>query len=664
MPPFYYRRRWKPRWRRGYRRFWPWRTRKTLRRRHRRKRRVRRKLPFLTLKQWQPPHINKLCVKGLFCLLQAHKTRYNHNYNQYQASIPAEGLPNGGGFSLIRFTLQALFEEHELAHNVWTKSNRNLPLFRYTGGIIKVYRPENIDLIVKFQYCYPMCCSKLLYTGSQPSIMMMSKGSKLIRCRKSMPNSKPYKKFKVRVPSQMQNKWYFQHTESSTGLLMIQASSASFDNYYTSSEAESSTITLYSLNTRIFQNMNFATTPTYGYIPKTGYTFWASNGDEKLKNLVWLGNSQIYQQGKKISDLGTTETTTQFKQTLQTYMQDSKNWGNIFVEDYLHKKWTIWRGTQPPLQQFASTTHNYTGNTTPQEAGLQKTTEELIITVRYNPFRDKGYNNNIYIIANYTDNNDDLTPPEDIDIQNPGFPNWLSCFGFQDYLIKLGKKSKINEHWIMVWKSLYFEPQLPFYIFLDKWFLHGDSEELIGRTGWDAIHWYPQIQHQQGALNSLALCGPGAPKLGKTTLAEAKIEYRFYFKVGGCGGPTEKITNPSAQPTYATPTNILEQHSLQSPEEPIETFLYQFDWRRGQITETAAKRITQDHSLRKHLFSDTETTGTAVPLQQTHEKDLLSSEEEETQKETLFQQLLNQRLKQKQLRLRIKQLMSTIQQLE
>ena len=605
-----------------------------------------------------------MTVKGLFCLLQVHKTRYNHDYNQYKISVPKEGLPNGGGFALIRFTLQALFEEHETAHNVWTKSNKNMPLFRYTGCDIKIYRPENVDLVVKFQRCYPMCCSKLLFTGSQPSIMMMSKGSKLIRCRRSVPNAKPYKKFKLAAPSQMTNKWYFQHNESQTGLLLIQVAAASFDNYYTSSEAESSTVTLNSLNTRIFKNLNFSTYPTYGYMPNSTYALWASNGNDELENLIWLGNTKKYQKGKMIKEVVADLATTQkWKEGLQKYMADEKNWGNPFYEQHLHHQSTLWRGTKAPLLDLAST-QAYTGKTKATTAGLQKVTEDLFIQVRYNPFKDKGYENNIYILPNYTSNEDNLQPLPDIDLQNPGFPNWLSGFGFQDYLIKLGKKSKINEHWIMLWKSNYFDPTLPYYIFMDHWFLHGDSEELQGRTTWDDVNWYPQIQHQQGELNTLALCGPGAPKLGSTKLAEAKCEYRFYFKVGGCGAPVEKVKNPADQPTYATPTNILDQNSLQSPEEPIENFLYQFDWRRDQITETAAKRITQDYSIGKPLFTDAETTGTAVPIIQTHEKDLLSSETEETQKETLFQQLIDQRLKQKQLRQRIKQLMQTIQSLE
>ena len=169
------------------------------------------------------------------------------------------------------------------------------------------------------------------------------------------------------------------------------------------------------------------------------------------------------------------------------------------------------------------------------------------------------------------------------------------------------------------------------------------------------------VIHQEQSINELALCGPGAPKLGNVKTAECKMEYIFHFKIGGCATPVEKVKDPSTQPTYATPSNILDSNSLQSPEEPIENFLYQFDWRRDQITETAAKRITQDQTTKKFLFTDATTTGTDVPVHQTHEKELLSSEEEETQAETLFQQLQLQRNKQKQLRYRIKQLLKQMQ---
>lgn len=590
-----------------------------------------------------------------------HKARYNRDFNQYSTAIPAEGLPNGGGFTITRFNFLSLFQEHETAHNVWTKSNKNFPLFRYTGCTITVYRPQYIDLVMKFQTCYPMSSSKLMFTGTQPSIMMMTKGAKLIRCKQNAPNSKPYKRFKLKPPQQMTNRWYFQYDQAQTGFLLIQAAACSFDQYYASIHSESSLITLKTLNTKIFKNLNFANFPTTtGYSPNPRFHLWATNGSEKIEDLIWLGQTKLYNQGKQLKQA----TGANLQQKFTNYFANPSNWGNPFHHTHLNQSYQLWFTQNAPAQHFAGKLEGrdaWSLQTELTTAGFTKVTQELFFSIRYNPFEDKGYNNNIYIKANWKDN-EDLDPDPDIDLQNPGFPNWLSCFGFVDYLKKLGTKSQLETHYVIIHKSDYFHPKLNHYIFLDSFFYKGDSDDYEGRLDWENENWYPMITHQTEMLNKLALCGPGTPKLGDVTLAEAKIEYKFYFKIGGCAPPVEKVADPSKQPTYVTPSNILDTNSLQSPEQPIESFLYQFDWRRDQITETAAKRITKDFSTEKSLFTDATTSGTQVPLHQTHEKDLLSSEEEENKTETLIEQLIRHRNKQKQLRLRIKQLIQQLHQ--
>nr|UGV38508.1 MAG: ORF1 [TTV-like mini virus] len=657
MAPYYYRRRWRPYWRKRYRPYWRRRTRKTFRYRRRRRRphRVRRKLSTLPLKQWQPKYINRLCIKGLFCLFQAHKAHYNHNYNQYANTTTPEGLSNGGGFTIVRFNLQSLYELHDKARNYWTKSNKNMPLFRYTGCKIRVYRPLDVDLVLKFQTCYPMCCSKLTFTGTQPSILMMTHGSKKIRCKRNAPTSKPYKTYRLKPPQQMTNKWYFQHNECNTGLLLIQAAAASFDNYYTSSSAESSTVQLHSINTKIFQNLKFqGPHGTIGYQPKETYYLWGLGTENKVKNLIYLGQSELMNEGEEIG------------QNINSYFSTPSKWGNPFHHTHLHKSLhTYYFSTKPPTE--AVTTSNINSDINSQSNIFTEVLEPFLIPIRYNPFTDKGFNN-IYALptnkSNIIGSKFDLNPSDDPDMQNPGFPNWLGSFGFQDYLIKLGKYSKINNNFVLIITTKHFDPYLPYYLLVDEYFIKGNSEGYIGATSYDNLHWYPQIKNQQGALNTLALCGPGAAKLGNITLAEAKIEYQFYFKVGGCAKPIEKVKDPSAQPTYVTPTNVLDTNSLQSPEEPIESFLYQFDWRRDQITESAAQRILKDYPSKKHLFTDAAGSSTEVPIWKTHEKDLQSSEEEEAEKETLFEQLNRHRLQQKDLRHRIKLLLAQLQNIE
>lgn len=132
----------------------------------------------------------------MYCLLQCHKYRLTNNWAQYEASTVPTHEPGGGGFSILRFNLDALYEQNQLCRNVWTRSNKNLPLVRYLGMTFKIYRPEDVDLVVKIQNCYPMSATPLLYTSTQPAIALMSKNSYKIPSKKTKPHGKPYKKLK------------------------------------------------------------------------------------------------------------------------------------------------------------------------------------------------------------------------------------------------------------------------------------------------------------------------------------------------------------------------------------------------------------------------------------------------------------------------------------
>lgn len=653
MPYFYNY--WRRPYRTRYRRLWTRRARIPIRRRRRRryKRRVRRKLKSISIRQWQPNTIRTLCIKGLYCLFQANHRRLNKNFAQHEADVTPEGLPGGGGFSILRFNLACLFEQHELVHNYWTKSNKHLPLFRYTGGILKVYRPEIVDAVVKIQTCYPMSASSLLYMGTQPSIMMMSRGCKRIPSKKTKPYGKPYKKIRIPVPQQMSNKWYFQAHLAQTGFVLIQSSAASFDQYYLSHHAESQTISFHTINTKFFRNLNFKSLPTSGYSPQKNYSIWAQgNGDDTWGTMILLANTIEYQQGTEIQNVAGFN--------INTYLSDRKHWGNPFHEYYISKKVPLWLSTNPPAQTLQGKT-----KTTKVEEGssLTKISQEFVFHCRYNPQRDKGIDTKLYLKSNWKEN-ETLDPPTDTDLIVEGFPLWLSVFGFTEYQIKLGKVTQIPTHYIVLFQSNYVTPKLEVYMPIDTYFIEGNSEYLQGRTGWDNTNWYPMLTHQDDTLETIAQSGPGMAKLDKNTNDECKMEYKFYLKVGGCAPPIEKVADPSEQPVFPVPNNILEQPSLQSPEEPIETFLYNFDWRRHQLTSTATDRITKDYSFENFMFTDSTTTGTDVPVHQTHQKEFQTPEETEAQEKTLFQQLNEQYQQQHQLRQRIKLLLNTLQKLE
>nr|UGV33991.1 MAG: ORF1 [TTV-like mini virus] len=663
----YYYRQWrKPWWRRRRRRLWRRRTRGFVRR-TRRKRRVRKKLRYLPLKEWQPSCIRKFCVKGMYCLYQANHKKLNTNWAQYEASIVPENTPGGGGYSLLRFTLDALYEQHQLARCIWTKSNKYLPFVRYTGCTFKIYRPEVTDVVVKFQNCYPMTASPLLYMGTQPSIMMMSKNSYKIRCKKNNPTGKPYKKFKFPPPQNMINKWFFFADISKVGLILMATTAASFDQYYISESAESNNITLYAMNVKLFTNRNFKNISTNGYHPSEQKYMWATNGDEqspKVKDLIYLGNSIEYQNGTTLQEFkNKNPSLTKLNDLVSKYMENRANWGNPFHNNNTDHKHRLWFTTTPPIQALQNTTaaETKTLDTPITTINFTQIHQELFFPIRYNPQKDTGQDTMLYLLPNWKDEYG-WEPPTNEKLILSGYPAWLIIWGFLDYHKKLGEITQQGTHYIFVLQSKHMSPELPYYVFIDHNFWQGDSEYYQGRTAFDDLNWFPMTRYQDASQETLAQSGPGVAKLGKNKNSECHCEYKFYFKAGGCMPPMEKITDPSKQPTYPIPNNLANPNSLQSTEEPIETFLYQFDERRGQITAKAADRITKDYGLTQSIFTDSTTIGADLPVLQTPQEEMYSSEEEETKKETLFQQLLHQRNKQKLLRQRINQLLIQLQQ--
>lgn len=609
----------------------------------------------------------------MYCLFECNHKLLTRNYTQYMESISPEGIPSGGGFSINRFNLDCLYSEHEKARNVWTRGNKNLPLIRYTGCEFKIYRPIHTDAVVKFQNCFPMTATELTYLSTQPYIMNMTKNSYKIKRLQDTKNKKPYKKFKFKPPQQWTNKWFFSADIYKTGLILLAATAADFTNMYISPYAETNNITIPILNTLIFKNRHFNHIPQHGYHPQDNMWLWASvngNNPPLFKEMIFLGNTVEYRKGIPIEDLQGVTDTTKLPEAMTKYT-NSKDWGNPFHEDHFNADYQLWYTPNSPQIQFGTATGTYANKTVTTkitELGFTQLHRELYFKGRYNPNRDRAQDNKVYFLKNTAEeyNWEPYDDPQKQTLITQGFPLWLLFWGLLDYHEKLKDMQHQDTDYIAVIQTKAIEPQdihLPAFVPLDKTFTHGSSEwhENHQRTQWDNIHWFPMIHYQHSSIETIGQSGPATAKLGPYKNAELHCEYKFFFKAGGCVPPMDKITDPGKQPTFPIPTNIADPNSLQSPAEPIETYLYTFDERRGQITSTAADRIRKDYSTPKTLFTDSETTGTDVPVLQTFQETEDSEEEKEAQEKTLFQQLLDNRNKQQRLRKRIKQLLASIQ---
>nr|UZG89696.1 ORF1 [nabpantry virus 4] len=653
--PYYYPRRWR-RWRR--RRYTRWRPRAPLRRRwRRRQRRVRRKLKKIPLYQWQPKTIRKSYIKGLQPLFLANKKTLSKNYRMYEHSLIPEHYPGGGGFSVTKYSLEALYEQHELDRNWWTKTNQYLPLVRYCGCKLKFYQSYDVDYVVNWSLCNPMLATQLLYHSCQPSFMMMNKQCIFVPSKLTQKLRKPYKIIKLPPPDNMENKWYFQHDITKQGLVMLTCSAASFDHYYISTQDESNNISFTTLNPHFWMRHDFIQPPAEGYSPSiigtTPKHMWVTHNvvptldvtKLKLKDLTYLGETKILQAGQQIT-----------QQNFSTYFDTYKNWGNPFKTEYLTGADTILLSNKP-----IATIKQMKPNETLQTDTFSFLSQELLHTCRYSPDRDTGVGNKIYLKSVNRDTTG-WEPPTKEELISEGFPLWILFFGFLDFQRKLGELTNITRSYVLVFESKFISPNLPYYIPLDHNFIENTSPYLNPTehsvTDTDKNQWYPCTLYQQETVENFVNTGPGIAKLDGRKSVEAKLKYQFCFKFGGCAPKMETVVDPSKQEVYPLPSNQFQPYALQNPAMPPETYLYQFDVQKDILTKRATERITKDWLLRKSLFTDGNKMDVPTCTPQETETPQETSSDSEKEEETLFQHLHKLRRKRQQLQLKLLKLMN------
>lgn len=175
----------------------------------------------------------------------------------YKDSFVPPSYPGGGGFAVMKFTLNNLYSMHQYCSNWWTQTNQDLPLCRYLGCRLKCYQSKEIDYILKYSTTQPAISNKLSYPSTQPSMLMMSNNKYIIPSTKTRNRKKPYTIIHINPPPQLQNKWYFQKDIREIPLLTIHAAAASLQQYYISTQSDNNNITITSINTSFITNRDF-----------------------------------------------------------------------------------------------------------------------------------------------------------------------------------------------------------------------------------------------------------------------------------------------------------------------------------------------------------------------------------------------------------------------
>lgn len=456
-------------------------------------------------------------------------------------------MPGGGGFGVETFSLQHLYNEHKLQNNIWTQSNKNLELVRYTGCCFKMYRHETIDFIVNYSRQLPMSLEKFTYPDAHPNSLLHSRHKKIIPSLKTRKHGKRYVKIKIKPTKQLSNKWLFQETYANAPLVKLTTSIIDLRYPHISQIGQNELVSIFCLNTDFYANAG-----------------WGNSSPPGTQHNKW------YQPYAKIASI----TTVQIKGKATPITIDTTDYKNSISYDkgYFQSK----------LLQA--------------EKIITVQSENLPIkAARYNPTKDDGIGNKVWLVSvvNYS-----YQPPKtDSDLIIENLPIWQAYWGFLDYVKQVKKDSTFLNTYYTVFESKYLEPAVStskLYIPIDVSFINGKGPYDSYVTSYRKENWYPTLNAQLKTINNLVQAGPFVPKLDNIFLSSWELysSYSFYFKFGGSELPEPDTVNPQEQGTYDVPSKIKSALQIINPQKqsPYST-LHSWDYRRGLITSSAYKRM-------------------------------------------------------------------------
>nr|UHK05245.1 MAG: ORF1 [Torque teno midi virus] len=534
------------------------------RRRRRRRYKVRRKRAKITVKQWQPDCIKKCKIKGFGYLVAGAEGTQFYCYTNQKSDYTQPKAPGGGGFGCEQFSLQYLYKEWQAHRNIWTRTNQYLDLCRYTGCRFDFYRHRDVDFIISYDRQPPFDLNKDTYLSIHPQYMLLQRHKKIIPSIATNPNGKPKTTLKIKPPKQMTTKWFFQEELCEHTLVKIQGAAMDLNYSLYGPNTQSPCINITALNTQFYQKHNWLQQTTTGpYIPFTGYP--ASTG-------------LIYVNAKG----------TDTKINPSTY-QDSIS---------------IKSGLFSPAVLQAIEVKATTG---------QRQHERPVALGRYNPLEDTGKGNKVWLVSCVADSG--WATAIDKDLIIIGEPLYIAFFGLWDWILKSKGKIGYLKTSMFVVQSPAIKVLSPttqtVWPLLDASFIQGNMPYQETKTKQDEANWVPTALKQREMINAIIECGPFVPKLANLPSSTWQLfyKYTFYFKWGGQQVTNETVQDPQHQDRYPVPDNLYKTIEIADPlKQYCKGFLRSWDFRRGIVTKTALKRMSENLPFDSSLESDTEQT--------------------------------------------------------
>lgn len=437
-----------------------------------------------------------------------------------------------------------------------------------------------MDFVVEYSLQYPLTLNFGDYIDSHPLNILLKKHKIIIPSKKHNPKGKPYVKKKIKPPKQMTNKWFFQDMFSDKPLVLLKAAVCNLTQPVLGPSGENTLITITCLNIHtLFTAGN-----------------WANKNYEPYSTYIPSHNKISY----------------------TTYRDETK-------------EFTL--GTDSKIKY----TDGWFSPTLMQAKTINLTTTDKkppIYYARYNPNIDDGKGNTVYLSS--TLSIDFNKPSSDKTIIASNQPLWKLLFGFTDYIIQIKKPAETMNIYYLLIESPYIwgtpsQSKYTLHLPIDMSFVQGRGP--YNSLAPDKLKemWYPTLLHQQLSMNNIVKAGPFIPKPDPLK-ANWELHYNstFFFKWGGAQDTTKQVTDPSKQQDWITPDSIQQTIQAVDPKTQIpQSILHTWDFRRGQITKPALKRMYEYLPIEQIIPTDSDQPTTPKKAKYTSQAPALQEEKKE-----------------------------------
>lgn len=182
--------------------------------------------------------------------------------------------PYGGNLSVSTWTLGSFYEQWQLFHNQWSRTNADLDLVKYHGTKLRFWRNPHVDYIVTYSRNSPFKVTELTHPACQPFVMLLSRHKLVVPSLRTKPKGKPYKSLFIKPPRMLTQKFYFQSDFCPVGLFMLSVSACNLQDPWIDPNTISPCITFYALKNSVYLEQSI-TNPSEQLVKLTAISYLA-----------------------------------------------------------------------------------------------------------------------------------------------------------------------------------------------------------------------------------------------------------------------------------------------------------------------------------------------------------------------------------------------------